>query len=280
VAEADTGCVPRVTSASFIGREEELAALRAVTEAAAVGRTRIALIDGDAGIGKSRLIAGACARARQDGMITAIGACIPLGDGSAAFAPLIELLRQLHDDLGAELCAEFAGPGLIADLLAPGQAGLPDPGSLFDHVMSFLIRLGESKPTVVVLEDLHWADASTRDLVAFLARMLRTARVALLLTYRGDELNRGHPLRTLLDDLERNPRLDRIRLAGLSRAELSGLVAGLGHGPARSPRRCPLPPPVPGCGWSRPGGYASGCSSCHRLRGWRQTQARGLRLHP
>jgi predicted ATPase len=101
--------------------------------------------------------------------------------------------------------------------------------------MSFLIRLGESKPAVVVLEDLHWADASTRDLVAFLARILRTARVALLLTYRGDELHRRHPLRTLLDDLERNPRLDRIRVTGLSRPELAELVAGIYRGPALRP---------------------------------------------
>ena len=92
-AEADTGCVPRVTSARFVGREEELAALRAAAAAAAVGQTRIVLLDGDAGIGKSRLVASACEQARRDRMITAIGACIPLGDGSAAFAPLIELLR-------------------------------------------------------------------------------------------------------------------------------------------------------------------------------------------
>jgi DNA-binding CsgD family transcriptional regulator/tetratricopeptide (TPR) repeat protein len=208
-----------------------MAALRAAAAAAADGRTRIVLIDGDAGIGKSRLVARACAQARREGMLTAAGVCVPLGEGSFAFAPFIELLRQMQDDLGAERFGELAGPGLEG-MLVPGQPVRPDPGSLFDQVMSFLIRLGESRPTVVAVEDLHWADASTRDLVAFLARLLRTARLALVLTYRGDELHRRHPLRLLLDDLERNPRLERIRLAGLSRAELAELVADLQDGPA------------------------------------------------
>jgi DNA-binding CsgD family transcriptional regulator len=229
--------VPRVSSARFIGRRDELAAVRAAAASAAAGRARVVLIDGDAGIGKSRLVATACAQARQDGMLAVVGLCVPLGEASVAFAPFTELLRHLRDDLGAQRFAELAGPGLDAGLVAPGEAGALDPGSLFDQMMNFLIRLAEVQPTVIVLEDLQWAGASTRDLVAFLARIQQSARVALMLTYRGDELHRRHPLRLLLDDLERNPRLERIRLAGLSRAELAELVADIHHGMALAPEQ-------------------------------------------
>src|SRR5262249_5880612 len=93
------------------------------------------------------------------------------------------------------------------------------------------------RTVIVVLEDLHWADASTRDLIVYLARMLNTARITLVLTYRGDELDRKHPLRSLLDDLERNPRLVRIRLQGLSRPELAELVTAIRQGTAMSGRQ-------------------------------------------
>jgi DNA-binding CsgD family transcriptional regulator len=235
--EADTGTVHRVSSATFVGRGKELAALRAAAATAAGGRVPIVLMDGDAGIGKSRLVATACALARAEGMVSAVGGCLPLGEGSIAFAPFTELLRQLEEDLGTQRFAELAGPGLVADMIRPGQSGPPDPGSLSDHMMSLLNRLGESQPALIVLEDLHWADASTRDLVAFLARMLRAARVVLVLTYRGDELHRRHPLRLLLEDLERNPRLERIRLTGLSRPELGELVAAIHEGPALPPQQ-------------------------------------------
>jgi predicted ATPase len=71
---------------------------------------------------------------------------------------------------------------------------------------------------------MHWADPSTRDLVAFLGRNLRGAAVAMMLTYRTDELHRRHPLRSLLTDLERDPHIERIGLAGLSRSELATLL--------------------------------------------------------
>jgi DNA-binding CsgD family transcriptional regulator/tetratricopeptide (TPR) repeat protein len=220
----DTGAVARVTSARLIGRALELAAIRAAAAAAVAGHAPIVLIDGDAGIGKSRLIAGGCAQARQDGLAAAVGACVQLGAASVAFSPFLEAFRELEGELGAERFAELAGPAV--DLgAAAGKAGPPDPGSLFDMVLSFLIRVGKSQPAMLALEDLHWADAATRDLLAFLARSLRGARIAMVLTYRGDELHRRHPLRRLLDDLERNPRLERIHLAGLSRPELVALLS-------------------------------------------------------
>src|SRR2546423_9099422 len=105
-----------------------------------------------------------------------------------------------------------------------GAAAASSPGPLFEHLLGLLTRLGERQPTVLVLEDMHWADASTMALIAFLGRNLREARVVLVLTYRADELHRRHPLRPLLTDLERDPLVERVRLSGLSRAEPAELV--------------------------------------------------------
>jgi predicted ATPase len=161
MAKTDTGAVVRVTSGRLIGRAPELAAIRAGAAAAVAGQAQIVLIDGDAGIGKSRLIAGACARARQDGLVAAVGACVQLGALSVAFSPFLEAFRELEAELGEKRFAELAEPGLDLGAAAPGEAGPQDPGSLFDQVLSFLLRVGDSQPVMLVLEDLHWADAAT-----------------------------------------------------------------------------------------------------------------------
>ena len=92
---------------------------------------------------------------------------------------------------------------------------------MFDAVRAVLVGRAERSPVVVVLEDLHWADRATRDLVAFLARTLRSGRVLLVASYRSDELHRRHPLRPLLAELVRLPGVERIELAPFSRAELA-----------------------------------------------------------
>jgi predicted ATPase len=86
------------------------------------------------------------------------------------------------------------------------------------------MRLGAHQPTLLVFEDMHWADPSTRDLVSFLGRNLRDAPVGLMLSYRTDELHRRHPLRGLLADLERDPYVERVTLTGLNRQELALLL--------------------------------------------------------
>ena len=95
-------------------------------------------------------------------------------------------------------------------------------------------RLGARQPTLLVFEDMHWADPSTRDLVAFLGRNLRDAAIALVLAYRTDELHRRHPLRSLITDLERDPQFERIALSWLTRWSWSACSA-------RSPTSHPRP---------------------------------------
>jgi predicted ATPase len=82
-----------------------------------------------------------------------------------------------------------------------------------DAVRAVLVGLAERSPVALVLEDLHWADRATRDLVAFLARTLRAGRVTLAVSYRSDELHRRHPLRPLLAELVRLPVVERLELA-------------------------------------------------------------------
>lgn len=222
----------RMTSPTLVGRSAELESLRAATAAAAAGQGRIVLIGGDAGIGKTRLVTEFCALARADGFRTAVGGCVQLGDVAIAYAPMVEALREIGRELGSEAFAELAGhgrddlDGLGAGRGAEASSG---PGPLFEHLRALLSRLGEQQPIVLVLEDMHWADASTRALIAYLGRNLRDTRVVLVLTYRSDELHRRHPLRPLLTDLERDPLVERIRLAGLSRAELVELLTGIGE---------------------------------------------------
>ncbi|MGH2815823.1 MAG: ATP-binding protein, partial [Actinomycetota bacterium] len=92
---------------------------------------------------------------------------------------------------------------------------------VFDAVRALLLRRSQRSPVVVVLEDLHWADRASRDLIAFLARTLRSGRVLLVASYRSDELYRRHPLRPLLGELVRLPGVERLELAPFTRAELA-----------------------------------------------------------
>ena len=224
----------RVHSRQLVGRTDELAVLRDAATVAARGEARTVLISGDAGIGKSRLITEAAARARADGFTVAVGGCLQLGEVSVAYAPLVEALRELRVQLGEDDFAALAASGLaeIGALLGDASTRAPaGSGSLFEHLLAFLTRLGLRRPVLLVLEDLHWADASTRDLVAFLGRNLRSAAVALVLSYRADELHRRHPLRPVVSDLEREAHVERIALDGLDRGELVSLLGEISDDP-------------------------------------------------
>jgi DNA-binding CsgD family transcriptional regulator len=205
-----------------------LALLRSATAAAATGESRVVLLAGAAGIGKTRLVTEVLVQARADGFLAVVGGCVQLGELSVAYAPLVEALRDLRTQLGDDAFAELVEPGAAEIEALSGRGGGASSfgsGLLFEHVLGLLARLGERRPVLLVFEDLHWADASTRDLVTFLGRNLRDARVAMLLTYRGDELHRRHPLRAVIADLERNPLVERITLTGLDRDELADLLA-------------------------------------------------------
>jgi len=225
---SENDLVNRARGEVFVGRREELAQLASTgAEVAGSGRGRLVVIAGDAGVGKSALVREYLDRVSGDGWTAAAGGCVDVTAGALTYAALIGILRQLDRQLGREVMAELAGAG-IGDLalLLPGHSG-GQPGAgghILERALDFLVRLGEVAPAVVVVEDLHWADSSTRDLIAFLARNIHTARVLLLVTYRADDLHRRHPLTPLLAELERGDAAW-IRLAGLTRPDVAALVA-------------------------------------------------------
>ena len=156
----------------------------------------VVLVGGEAGVGKTRLIAELTARCATDGTRVLAGGCVPVGDGALPYAPIVEALRALVADVGVGAVRELVGPSwpelarLLPALGAPERAGPPGQAAqarLFELLLGLLGRLGEQAPLVLVVEDLHWADRSTRDLLAFLVRNLRRERILLVVTYRNDE---------------------------------------------------------------------------------------------
>jgi AAA ATPase domain len=225
----------RVSSPSFVGRAEELGLLAAALERAGAGAPGIVLIAGEAGVGKTRLVDEFAAQAAAEGTLVLAGGCIELGEGALPYAPIVEALRSLVRGLDLAVLRSLAGPahGLLAGLLpelGDGQAEAVPGGSqarLFEVLLGLLGRLGEQAPVVLVVEDLHWADRSTRDLLAFLVRNLHAERVLLVATYRSDELHRRHPMRPFLAELARGGRVQRVDLAPFGREELAALLAGI-----------------------------------------------------
>jgi DNA-binding CsgD family transcriptional regulator len=224
--------VTSATATSFVGRAEELDRLLRLLDRAERGRPAVGLIAGDAGVGKTRLLDELAARAESRGARVLTGGCMEVGDVGLPYVPFVDAFRDLGARPGeAEVAAPLAAavPSLARLLpeLATDAGPAPPPGDgfervqLFDGVLSLLARLSELAPLLLVIEDLHWADRSTRDLLAFLIRTLRGGRVALVASYRSDELHRRHPLRPLLAELVRLPDLERIELAPFGRVELA-----------------------------------------------------------
>ena len=233
----------RVVSPVFIGRRGELTSLGALMDRARAQEPAFAVIGGEAGVGKTRLVREAAERAAGAGFLVLTGQCVELGAEGLPLAPLVDALRILARTLPPAELAQVLGPAapvlarLLPELL-PG-AGTRRPGEevqkaqLLEHVLGVLDRLSATRPVLLVVEDLHWADQSTLDLVAFLIRSLRGSRVLLVATYRSDELHRRHPLRPLLTGWERLRSVDRLELRRFDRDEVSAqLAAILGDDPA------------------------------------------------
>ncbi|WP_422773928.1 helix-turn-helix transcriptional regulator [Plantactinospora sp. WMMC1484] len=238
----------RAASSVLVGRQPELAALRDGLKRVRADEPVALLVGGEAGVGKSRLIEEFGRYAAAGGSQLLVGHCLELGEQGLPFAPFAEALRQLlrRDGPAAfegyerefgrllpELDRLAAAPPGAEHRTAPegpGGAGLsPDPhrGYLFELVAGLFTRLAARCPLVLVIEDLHWADRSTRDLIAFLVRAVRPARVLLVCTYRSDELHRGHPLRPFLGELDRTRGVERIELDRLDREGTGQILADL-----------------------------------------------------
>ena len=231
------------SSHRFVGRSVELASLEAGLDTVLAGRAAAFLVAGDAGVGKTRLVEELVARAQRRGAVGLVGGCLDVEEGRLPFGPFIEALRPRVRELEPSTRQAVLGLGgeqlghLLPELNDPRDAprtsaGALVQGRLFELLLGLLGRLAADTSLVLALEDLHWSDRSTRDLLAFLVRNLRTERVLLIATYRSDELYRGHPLRPYVAELERSRRLQRVDLRPFTRDELTEQLAGvLGNSP-------------------------------------------------
>ncbi len=253
-ASATIGGMPRWDEGPLVGRADELARLMAHVDRAVDGRPSAVLVAGDAGVGKTRLLDELSRRSAERGVRVLSGHCVDLGDVGLPYLPFVDLLRPVAAD--PELSPVLAGHPVLAGLLT-GRPGAPvtgtpdddpDRGSplgrgalrpptddgrlqLFEAVAALLAEVAAGRPLLVVLEDLHWADRSSRDLLRYLlARLLARLvdePITVVVSYRADDLHRRHPLRPLLAELVRLPGVERLTLEPLPDADVGALVRGL-----------------------------------------------------
>jgi hypothetical protein len=210
-----------------VGRDEQVAAVGELLDAvvreadANVPRARALLIGGDAGMGKTTLVDGLADECGARGLACGVGHCLDLATGTP-FGPVVEALRDLHAHMGTD--APLPPPA--AWLAGDAEAVSPSLEALLLATQSLAGRA----PVVLVIEDLHWADASVRD---FALAALRTCRAALLLvlTFRADDVTSGHPLRVPLVELARSPRTLRVDLTGLAVQDVRELTRRSGRVP-------------------------------------------------
>ena len=231
----------RVSCPVFVGRAPEIGALRAALRRAQAGHPTATVISGEAGVGKSRLVAEFGAEATAAGAIVLAGSCPPLVGGLLPFAPLASALRTLTED-GGQLAPAWLGdrrPLPLAVLLsnpafsAAPAAGTDSPRELMEPLLALVKRVSAEQTVVLVIEDLHWADPSTLDFVPFLLRNLRHGRLVLVGTVRTDDLHRGHPLLPVLAELERFG-VDRVDLVPFVAEEMTRQLTGILQRPPAS----------------------------------------------
>jgi DNA-binding NarL/FixJ family response regulator len=221
----------RVTSAQFVGRETELTELRAALGDALTGYPTLAFVAGESGVGKTRLICELEHHAKREGIRVLTGECVDLGEDELAYAPIVAALRPLarsSDPILHDLppAAREALDGMLPGL-STGSATreFSDETTgrrarLFEALLELFDRLSCDGGLLLTIEDLHWADSSTRQFLAYLASSLDDEKLLIVATYRPDELHRRHPLRPLLAELERSTHARRIDVAPFTQAEL------------------------------------------------------------
>ena len=222
-----------------MGRTAEFGRLTRLLDLAATGEPVVALVSGDAGMGKTRLVAEVAAAAARQGFMVLSGRCAELGD-SVPYLPLADALRSAAFGQAPPALVDAIAARPVLGLLLPDRdtaemAGGEVPGmaqqQLFGAVLGMLAELAETAPVLLILEDMHWADRSTRDLLTFLSRVLHRERIAVIATYRTDDLHRGHPLRAVAAELVRLSSVTAVEVGPLGDEAMAEHLTALAAGP-------------------------------------------------
>ncbi|MDN5859235.1 MAG: AAA family ATPase, partial [Pseudonocardia sp.] len=218
----------------LVGRGAELAELESALSRAVSGHPSGILLAGDAGVGKSRMVAETVERAGAAGFTVLVGRCLDTADAALPYLPFTEIASSLAA-ARPEIVAEQPAlrsllPGTVVRDDAAGEDRALGQLRVFGAVLSALDALSAVSPALVVVEDLHWADRSSRDLLVFLLSRLTAQRLVVLATYRRDDLHRRHPLRPVLSELVRRPAVQRLDLEPLGGDDSLELVRRLADG--------------------------------------------------
>ncbi|WP_158882758.1 helix-turn-helix transcriptional regulator [Amycolatopsis anabasis] len=250
--------VPRLGSGiPLIARTEEMRRLRTAFARAERGEAGAVLLAGDAGVGKTRLLTELGEFATERDAVVLTGRCIDVREGGLPYLPFAEALAPLAGAADEVVAAAVRARPALGRLLPqvelvpspPGAEHVPvtsadaeplrrvrterDLGQLqlFDAVLGVLTEIAEHRPVVLLLEDLHWADGSTRNLLSFLVSRLRAQRLLIVASYREEDVHRRHPLRALLAELVRLATVTRFELRPLGPADARAFVEALADEP-------------------------------------------------
>ena len=248
VAESPTPSEKTVslTPSSFVGRQREMASLKAALEDALFGRSRLVMLAGEPGIGKTRMAQELASHAETLGAQVLWGRCYE-EEGTPPYWPWLQSLRSYIQQRDPEKLLSEMGPGAadIAEIVPELGEQLPNLETppalepeqarfrLLDSITTFLKNAAQSQPLMLVLDDLHWADRSSLLLLEFLAREIQSSPLIVLGAYRDVEVSRRHPLSQTLGSLIREQRFLRVQLSGLAEPEVEELIRKTG--PVRPP---------------------------------------------
>lgn len=235
----------------LIARAGEMRRLRSALARADRGEACAVLLSGDAGVGKTRVLAELAEDAAERGTLVLTGRCLDIREGGLPYLPFSEAFTPLAGSSDAAVAELVRGRAALGRLL-PAGTGPTDAFSdehtpmsntdqtrrvrtdhdlgqlqLYDAVLGLLTDLAEARPVALIIEDLHWADESSRNLLSFLISRLRGQRLLLLGSYREEDLHRRHPLRAVLAELIRSASVERIELPPFNEADARTFVEAL-----------------------------------------------------